>query len=347
LFAGSAAVHCKHEDIVIEDSHCFIKPSSTELIGIVSYGIGTLLSSKYRTSSASTSGYPHATVAATEVRYDDEKTDSEEDSDEEVLERWVAYPQDIQRVLNLQEELERARERERDEQISERGVIPFTDNHGSEDISSITHHMNAEGAATMTTPTPLRIPPFGGAPGENLRNFFRRFDQAVRWVVYPPYPPGEEGKKQKEMDMAGMIQNSLVGKALEESDTFLEAAYESVEAFKEAPRQAFPQSETVVASKEDQRKVKALRFYETQSIIDPETGDRDPPELYVQRAKWFRQYLPDTELGVGTDDHALLLAPPPSPADLHTLPPSSTRSRLLSTLPRLTHNCVHRFERVV
>ena len=49
-----------------------------------------------------------------------------------------------------------------------------------------------------------------------------------------------------------------------------------------------------MASKVDQRKVKALRFYETLSIIDPETGDRDPPELYVQRARWLRQYLPDT-----------------------------------------------------
>jgi hypothetical protein len=146
----------------------------------------------------------------------------------------------------------------------------------------------------MTPPTPLRIPPFGGAPGENLRNFFRRFDQAVRWVVYPPYPPGEEGKKQKEMDMAWMIQNNLVGKAREESDAFPEAAYKSVEAFKDALIQAFPQSETVVASKEEQRKFKALRYYETLSIIDPETGDRDSPELYVQRAKWFRQYLPDT-----------------------------------------------------
>jgi len=47
-----------------------------------------------------------------------------------------------------------------------------------------------------------------------------------------------------------------------------------VQAFKGALRQAFPQSETVVASKEDQRKVKALRFYETLSIIDqkPEIG---------------------------------------------------------------------------
>jgi hypothetical protein len=76
----------------------------------------------------------------------------------------------------------------------------------------------------MTTPTPLSIPPSGGAPGENLRNFFRSFDQAVRWVVYPPHPPGEEGKKQKEMDMAWMIQNNLVGKALEESDAFPETA---------------------------------------------------------------------------------------------------------------------------
>jgi hypothetical protein len=61
------------------------------------------------------------------VKCDDENTDSDEDSDEEVLERWVAYPRDIQRVLNLREELERARERERNEQISEQGVTPFTE----------------------------------------------------------------------------------------------------------------------------------------------------------------------------------------------------------------------------
>jgi hypothetical protein len=50
-----------------------------------------------------------------EVWYHDEKTDSEEDSDGEVLERWAAYPQDIQQVLNLQKELEWAREQERNE----------------------------------------------------------------------------------------------------------------------------------------------------------------------------------------------------------------------------------------
>ena len=58
----------------------------------------------------------------------------------------------------------------------------------------------------------------------------------------------------------------------------------------------FPQSETVVASKEDQRKVKALRFYETLSIIDLETGATDPPEIYVQRARWFRQSTHHTAL---------------------------------------------------
>jgi hypothetical protein len=79
------------------------------------------------------------------------------------------------------------------------------------------------------------------------------------------------------MDMAWMIQNSLVGKVPEESDAFPEAAYESVEAFKDALRQAFPQSETVVTSKEEQRKVKALSFYETLYIIDPETGGRILP----------------------------------------------------------------------
>jgi hypothetical protein len=90
--------------------------------------------------------------------------------------------------------------------------------------------------------------------------------------------------------MACMIQNSLVGKVPEESDAFPEAAYESVKAFKDALRQAFPQSETVVTSKEEQRKVKALSFYETLYIIDPETGGRILPSytFRLQRAKWFR-----------------------------------------------------------
>ena len=48
----------------------------------------------------------------------------------------------------------------------------------------------------MTTPTSLKIPPFGGTPGENLNGFFRRFDRAVRWAVYPQYPTGEEGERQ-------------------------------------------------------------------------------------------------------------------------------------------------------
>jgi hypothetical protein len=50
----------------------------------------------------------------------------------------------------------------------------------------------------------------------------------------------------------------------------------------------------MVVPKEDQRKVKALRYYDTLSVIDPKTGTRDPPELYVRRAKWFKQYLPAT-----------------------------------------------------
>ena len=132
--------------------------------------------------------------------------------------------------------------------------------------------MDGEEVTTMTSPTSLRIPPFGGTPGENLSSFFRRFDRAVRWVVYPRYPAGEEGRRQKEMDMALMIQDNLIGKALEESDAFPEAAYESLQAFKEALRQAFPQSETVAASKEDQRKVKAV-FYIVQSVRPvPRTG---------------------------------------------------------------------------
>ena len=233
-------------------------------------------------------------MATTEVRYENGTTDYGEDSDEETLERWVAHPGDIQRILNLEKELERVKERARTEQESEREVTPSTDNDGSDDSLPNTCHMDGEEVTTMTSPTSLRIPPFGGTPGENLSSFFKMFHRAVRWVVYPRYPAGEEGRRQKEMDMALVIQDNFIGKALEESDAFPEAAYESVQAFKEALRQAFPQSETVAASKEDQRKVKALRFYETLSIIDPETGDRDPPELYVQRARWFRQYLPDT-----------------------------------------------------
>jgi len=244
--------------------------------------------------SASTSKSPYGTVATTEVRYQNGETDSEECSDEEIPERWIAYPQDVQRVLNQQEELERVKEQAKKEQLSEQEIDLSTDSDSSDDASSTTYRTDGEEATAMTTPTSLRIPPFGGTPGENLNSFLRRFDRAVRWAVFPRYPAGEEGEMQKEMDMGLMIQDNLIGKALEESDAFPEAAYESVQAFKDALRQAFPQSEAVVTSKEDQRKVKALRFYETLSIIGPETGDRDPPELYVQRARWFRQYLPDT-----------------------------------------------------
>jgi len=170
------------------------------------------------------------------------------------------------------------RERAKKEQASEREITeitPLTDNDGSPDALSDTYHMDGE-ATVMTTPTSLRIPPFVGTRGDNLNSFFTRFGGAVRWVVYPRYPTSEEGRRQKEMDMALMIQDNLIGKALEESDTFPEAVYESVQAFKDALRQAFPQPETVVASKEDYGNAKVLCFYETFSIIDPETGDRDP-----------------------------------------------------------------------
>ena len=57
-----------------------------------------------------------------------------------------------------------------------------------------------------------------------------------------------------------------------------------MQAFKDALRQAFPQSETVVASKEDQRKVKALHFLRDSLYYDPETGDRVPPSCtYSER----------------------------------------------------------------
>jgi len=157
-------------------------------------------------------------LATTEVRYKNRRTDYEENSDKEVLERWVAQPGDIQRIHSLQEELERAKERTRKEKQSEREVTLFTDNDRSDDSLPNTCHMDGEEVTTMTSPTSLRIPPFGGTPGENLSSFFRRFDRAVQWVVYPRYPAGEEGRSQKEMDMALMIQDNLIGKALEESD---------------------------------------------------------------------------------------------------------------------------------
>ena len=204
------------------------------------------------------------------MRYENGKTDYEEDSDEETPERWVAHPGDIQHILSLQEELERTKERAREEHASEWEVTPSTDNDGSDNSLSDTYHMDAEEVTTMTIPTSLRTPPFGGTPGENLSSFFRRFDRAVRWVVHPRYSAGEEGRRQKEMDMALMIQDNLIGKALEESDTFPEAAYES------AGFQG--RSETGVPTIGNGGvKAKALSFYETLSIIDPETGDRDPP----------------------------------------------------------------------
>ena len=72
-----------------------------------------------------------------------------------------------------------------------------------------------------------------GTPGENLSSFFRRFDREVRWVIYPRYPTCDKGERQKETDMAMVIQENLVGKALEESDAFPEAAFESVQASKD------------------------------------------------------------------------------------------------------------------
>jgi len=43
------------------------------------------------------------------------------------------------------------------------------------------------------------------------------------------------------MDMALMMQNNLVGRSLEKSDAFPNAAYELVQVFENALRQAFPQ----------------------------------------------------------------------------------------------------------
>jgi len=46
-------------------------------------------------------------------------------------------------------------------------------------------------------------------------------------IAYPRYPAGKEGERQKEVDTALMIQDNLIWKALEESDTFTEAAHGS------------------------------------------------------------------------------------------------------------------------
>jgi len=100
-------------------------------------------------------------VATTEVRYENGKTDYEEDSGEETVEHWVAHPGDIQYILNLQEELERAKECARKEQASEREGIPSTDNDGSDNSLSDIYHMDGEEVTTMTTPTSPKIPPFG------------------------------------------------------------------------------------------------------------------------------------------------------------------------------------------
>jgi len=79
--------------------------------------------------SASTLKSPYGTAATTEVRYENGKTDYEEDSDEEIPERWVAHPGDIQRIVSLQEELKRVKERARKDQASER--LGFSRPHGN------------------------------------------------------------------------------------------------------------------------------------------------------------------------------------------------------------------------
>jgi hypothetical protein len=57
-----------------------------------------------------------------------------------------------------------------------------------------------------------------------------------------------------------MQRYNLIGQALEEPGTFREAAYESVQAFKEALRQAFPQSKRVVDSIRNRERLRNYVF---------------------------------------------------------------------------------------
>jgi len=78
-------------------------------------------------------------VATTEVRYENGRFGYEGVSDEETLERWVAHPGEIQRIVILQD-LECAKERLRKEHSSEQNVAPLIDNDDSEDTPSIIGH---------------------------------------------------------------------------------------------------------------------------------------------------------------------------------------------------------------
>jgi hypothetical protein len=191
---------------------------------------------------------------------------SEEESEDIVYQRATASSEDIRKVLTLQDELQRAIERERLEQVSGQETAPEVDYEGDRtSILTATENTNV-----MSTPTLVKVQPFGGNTGESLESFFRRFDWAARWAAYPQYPAGEEGVLLKEMDTVMMMQHNLTGRAFAESETFSTATFASVTAFKEALERAFPRSGMVVP-KEDQRKVKALRYYETLSVIDPKT----------------------------------------------------------------------------
>jgi len=82
----------------------------------------------------------------------------------------------------------------------------------------------------MTTPTPLSDLPFRVTPGEKLDGYFRGYNRAVKWAVYPAYLAGEECNKQKQMKMAQMIQDNLIGKWLAESEAFPPSTCTTVQA---------------------------------------------------------------------------------------------------------------------
>jgi hypothetical protein len=106
---------------------------------------------------------------------------------------------------------ERVGRREGKEQFVEREVARKSDNEeGSEEVLAVVYGKEKEKEMeTLLSCTSMRIRPPGGTQGENLESFLRRFDSTVRGAVYPLYPDNEKGARQKEMDMALMIQGNL------------------------------------------------------------------------------------------------------------------------------------------
>jgi hypothetical protein len=146
--------------------------------------------------------------------------------------------------------------------------------------------------ADMPASVMVKIPPFAGKDDESLQMFFRRFDMAVRWTTFPVYPETQDGVLAKEQDTVLMMQNNLAGVALRESNGFLPTVYDSLERFKGALAELFPEQEREVSIME-MRQHKAIHNFAKLSIVNPD-GTRISPELYVARARWFKRFLPES-----------------------------------------------------